>query len=633
MELFSISVAGYRRFRSQSTLRTNGKLIALLGPNESGKSSLLHAALHLGHTEPFLAGDVSRGETSDALTVQGRFLLSEMDLESSKLTGPRWMTVEKKYNGKRYFGFIPPAPPRNTSHRAIIAQVVLKALGEAQSKTLIEEENEDLPDSLDSLMLDLVLSPPNLDDKAISELRIVLSKLEDIPTKKKSAQLQRATASLAELVVLESAPTPLRVAIDALHQLVPQFLLFDEDQRELASSYQISDLRSSVSPALKGVAEIAELNFSDVFSAIDAGDGGRLTTLEHRANRVLQSKFQEVWRQSGISVALRLHNALIEIQVVNESDEFTGFDERSDGLRQFVALQAFALRSRSKSPVLIIDEAEQRLHYDAQADLVQMLAKQSLAPKVLYTTHSAGCLPEDLGNGVRLCAVDPENKASSIIQNKFWQSDASGFAPLLFGMGASTLAFFPTRRAVLVEGPVDMLLYPSMVREVTEGSAIGFQFVPGLSAASQTLAPLIPSATAHIAYLTDGDAGGLAIKGKLIDAGVPPNRIITLRNNDNSAVEVEDFIDPKLLIRAANNLLSRFHPDAGQLAVSSLALVRRMGSMEVAYEKLAGQPLPKVELAYELLDIVELEPGQPLLDQRRKKAFATTATQIRALFK
>ena len=199
-------------------------------------------------------------------------------------------------------------------------------------------------------------------------------------------------------------------------------------------------------------------------------------------------------------------------------------------------------------------------------------------------------------------------------------------------MGASTLAFFPTRRAVLVEGPVDMLLYPTMVREVTGSGVVGFQFVPGLSAAAQTLAPLIPSAAAHIGYLTDGDEGGRALRESLVAAGVPPARIITLRNPNGSAVEIEDFVDPHLLLRAANNLLSRFHPGVDKLEKSSLTLAHRMASLEAAYEAAAGVPVPKVELVYELLDILDTEPHSCVLDRRRKEAFTAIVARIQALF-
>lgn len=87
-------------------------------------------------------------------------------------------------------------------------------------------------------------------------------------------------------------------------------------------------------------------------------------------------------------------------------------------------------------PVLLIDEAETHLHFDAQADLVSVLLKSVDAEQVLYSTHSPGCLPSDLGTGIRLVTRDPED-AASLIKSDFWAGQEPGFAPLLFAMGAA----------------------------------------------------------------------------------------------------------------------------------------------------------------------------------------------------
>src|SRR5690606_32745520 len=140
--------------------------------------------------------------------------------------------------------------------------------------------------------------------------------------------------------------------------------------------------------------------------------------------------------------------------------------ERSDGFRAFVSLLAFTRRhSPSAAPILLLDEAEQHLHYDAQADLVAMFHKQDIAAKIVYTTHSAGCLPHDLGSGVRaiepIRGADGEDSGRSRVVNSFWQ-EGPGYTPLLLLMGARNLAFAPSRRSLLVfgEGGTELVLLP-----------------------------------------------------------------------------------------------------------------------------------------------------------------------------
>jgi len=150
-------------------------------------------------------------------------------------------------------------------------------------------------------------------------------------------------------------------------------------------------------------------------------------------------------------------------------DEFFDIDEHSDGLLQFVALRSFVEEERREGRpiVLLIDEAETHLHYDAQADLVSVFEEQSEALAVIYTTHSAGCLPRDIGVGIRAVAPayadkDGVRKQTDISQiiSSIWEQ-GQDFSPLLLLLGASAFAFSATRFAAITEGPSDAMLLPS----------------------------------------------------------------------------------------------------------------------------------------------------------------------------
>jgi predicted ATP-dependent endonuclease of OLD family len=633
VELFSITLKGYRRFKTSQILRTNGKLVALLGPNEAGKSSCLAAIASLNDDLPFFEGDVCRGFDEGELEVGGRFSLTDDELTAAGLSGPIWFTVTKKFAGNRRYGFYPKKPLRDISHRRSHVAKILRALENRAISSILNEEDEHLSPSYISSLETVVTDSPSLSTNVLEFIDVLRHELTRALEKGKATKvLTDAVDAINSLVETERSADPAVSAIKVLQPLLPHFAIFGEEDRDLATVYSVDDLSSHVPPALQGVLTIADLDITDFLAAASSGSGPKMHTLEAKANILLEKRFKEAWQQSGVHIALKLSAGLLEVHVVNEGVEFTSFDERSDGLRQFVALQAFAMKKRLSNPVLLIDEAEQRLHYDGQADLMQMLARQSLASKVIISTHSAGCLPEDLGNGVRLISYATDDRTTSEISNKFWKSREPGILPILIGMGAGSLAFFPTRQAVIVEGPSDILLLPTLFRAALNVPTLGYQFVPGLSEACSLAQEVLANSGSSVTYLVDGDPGGLKLRSSLIQRGVNANRIYSLATADGNAVELEDFIAPSLLLKAANVLIADYAPNCEKILIDDLRPVQRMACLERAYLDRTGEKISKVKLAYVVLDQIAEFPGKNPLDQRRIKAFRNIAKAVETSF-
>ena len=222
-------------------------------------------------------------------------------------------------------------------------------------------------------------------------------------------------------------------------------------------------------------------------------------------------------------------------------------------MRWFTALAAFmSSKTFDVPPVLLIDEAEQHLHYDAQADLVQMLARQSFAAKAIYTTHSAGCLPEDLGAGVRIVSQSAESERS-VLRNWFWEDHSVGFTPLLMAMGATALAFTPSRYALLTEGASDFVLLPLLFREISGREVLGFQIAPGIAEVAPADVRNLELEGGRVAYLVDGDDGGVQLKSKLTAQGIPADRIFSLVRGS----VIEDYVEKGVYLKAVNEELAR----------------------------------------------------------------------------
>ncbi|MFI5429605.1 ATP-dependent nuclease [Aeromicrobium sp. UC242_57] len=379
---------------------------------------------------------------------------------------------------------------------------------------------------------------------------------------------------------LLKGPHPDETARTRLRGRMPQFALFAEEDRAIRSSYDLSNdaLRDDPPSALANLAWVADLDLQGLWEAVEAGDQRKIGTAERRANERLDARLSTRWSQRDLDVMFNVSGSELQVQIFEDVEDgaVTPVDERSDGLRTFIALVAFLARHDfSTPPVLLVDEAETHLHYDAQADLVEVLTKDVQATQVFYTTHSPGCLPRDLGTGVRLVAPVPGKADESRLRNDFWTSEHPGFTPLLFAMGAGAAAFSAFRKAVLTEGAGDMILLPSLLRKATGKDDLDFQVAPGIANYHGSGLEL-EEVAARVVYLVDGDRGGDDHKARLLDMAVPEERILQF----DAPTAVEDYVHPDRYLGLVNDLLSL----AGQPVTVSIDELDRSVSIGKAVE-------------------------------------------------
>ena len=190
---------------------------------------------------------------------------------------------------------------------------------------------------------------------------------------------------------------------------------------------------------------------------------------------------------------------------------------------------------------------------DAQADLVNLFHHiQERVSQIIYSTHSPGCLPHDLGHGVRAVVADDQRPDRSSVENWIWESEA-GYRPLLLRMGVSAAALTPHRFAVMTEGVADFILLPSLLREAAGKDVLEYQVVPGIANSSAQTMREARYESDDMAYLLDGDDGGKYHIKRIKQAGVDQHFILSLP----SGVTLEDLIDSTILREAIQKELHR----------------------------------------------------------------------------
>ncbi len=601
MRLIKAKVSGYRRLAGDCEVKLDTDPVCIVGPNAAGKSSFLDSLLHLNHDDEFAKSERTRKPDGNPLnpTVEARFVLSDEELSLlahiPEAANVRQLLVLKEFGKPR--AFIPePTPKRDLSQR----QAVLSTLEELQNSSwlasvaAVESELDPSPETWAEDLLDEAISAASLEQENLGDRINAFQSLRErlvMVVREQQAEAQaddgseqespsepgrrawpalpkkysKLEADLHALGQYEGLDHPRDRVAKELEDHVPSFVKFNDLARGLASEYVLTNEPDPEGAAIHNFLDLGETSWAKALEVVESGDKGRKRAYLERVNRALERRAAVIWEQSKITVGIDLDGPTLTVLLSMQEDDYIDFEEHSDGLRQFIALRAFiASEAAAVKPIVLIDEAETHLHYDAQADIVGVFEEQDDAAKIVYTTHSAGCLPRDLGLGIRAIVpdiVERDGRKSqgdhSHVINKFW-TDGRGYSPLLLAMGAGALAFAATQKAVITEGMSDALLLPSLIREATGEDRLNYQAAPSFAEADPEQIRDLDLIASRVAFLADGDGGGESHGERLTDNGILDEQIRFL-GGKGSGLSIEDLLDKTVYLDAVNAELDTWH--------------------------------------------------------------------------
>jgi predicted ATPase len=242
----------------------------------------------------------------------------------------------------------------------------------------------------------------------------------------------------------------------AIWKELPLSVLFREDECSLPNHIDLDDDGTPVGPGAEAAAQflkIADVNLKDLLN-----EGRRsMEGLVRRANEKVTVDFQKFWTQTvGMDRRLSIR---FEIDHYNNSEPekagqpylvFWMLDgntqlypkQRSHGVRWFVSfyLQLKASEVDGLDRIFLLDEPGANLHSRAQVDVLRLINQLSLTnSSVVYTTHSPDLI--EYSKLYRVHAVqrldDTEYSPTTIIDaHKLGTASTDTLSPILNAMGA-----------------------------------------------------------------------------------------------------------------------------------------------------------------------------------------------------
>ena len=379
MRLVWLTLHRYRRFEN-TTVNLDAPVVALIGPNEAGKSSLLQALIDVEKSGEFDLRDITRDLNPQGRVLEAMFLLDDADREILRERVPgasdvRWYLAWRDESGELLHETMPEVPWTGAA-----AERARKCLTKLSGLKWAASAPEALIERLDTVIswLPDPEAPREYEEHELNEVEHLGADLANAIDDRTPATLQLACQTISAMVSDESRPRPQTVALDLLESRKPRILEFSESDRTLHTNYNLQD-PSSWTNGVRNLARLAELDLQRLADAAAGGPPEIRVEILRQANIHLDDAFTVRWSQSKLTVHLDVQRSTLEIYVASDEGGLYRLEDRSDGLRTYLALVAFLdNKNLTTPPLLVFDEAESHLHWDAQADLINVLYEQDM---------------------------------------------------------------------------------------------------------------------------------------------------------------------------------------------------------------------------------------------------------------
>ena len=602
MKLAKARIRNYRSIKDTGEFQIENLKTILVGPNEAGKTVILHALQQLNPPEEIdgfnalrdyprsLYNDIPTGKVKeeDIEVVIGWFTLEEEDKNLLPVEYQDCTYVRYKYLNNKYFHLLENAPNRIYYKDIKNDLIRLSAHMDKQYVPETESEDQEKPSlqlkSITAKLSDYSLISGETAKSLKSWIEDCLSYVDEETPKENERYIK-----LTEQIDNDSIRSKV---LTTLASRLPVFVLFN-NYFKVKPSVHLEHLANRVE---KGLLDDKYYDYGNLcllkllgFSVRELSTIGKTQspaandteaiekyrdTLDRRTYQLnaasvkLTKEIKSIWnpnpnRPEAEKIRINADGQYLKVVVEDELGVEIELDQRSEGFQWlvsfFVVFFAEAM-DKHKNAILLLDEPGMSLHGLKQREFRSTISKLAEQNQTIYTTHSPFLVGPDELDLVRVVELKNREEGTKV-HTTLSSSDPAGLLPLQEALGYDLAqSLFTQHKNLILEGLTDYWYLDATALLLREGKIVDLDPKISLVFANSAgkvvyYATILHAQNLKIAALLDSDAAGdQAAQQENLIHSVGNKNILRTKDfySKVNKPEIEDLLRETLIVIAKN---------------------------------------------------------------------------------
>lgn len=626
--MLAFRIQNYRSVHDSGWLEINS-LLAVVGKNESGKTSLLKALWKFNphQDETFdVRKDWPRGKKSnnkeDEIVVSVKFSVDQKEKsilartygEFSKVNE---VIVSRNFKGDYFFEYDFILKKREVNSNQIqhafyrlqknsfpslekAEESTLQQLVSSEFKKRVEDRKRSKsayfnPNEIGQLLQELLIEIHTvivdpLGSKYPFSKHYEREELEEIFRKVENFILEHVKEKLIEII-----KNPISLLDDFIRDELPELIYMDEYKvfkgsvniKRLLEREKEQKLTDEEKTFLL-LSEMSGLELKNLVADLSEEDRQQRMLDLNEASQEVTKKIAGRWTQKNYEIIIQADGDFLMIFVKDDGTSYyMPLEERSKGFQWFFSFDmhlSYETAKNSSPKILLLDEPGLHLHAAAQKDLLSRLNEFSSKNQIIYTTHlpfMVDCLQLD-----NVCIAEEEHLQGSSFKRNYSFADLDSKSTLQAALGinwSQSLLF--GKFNLIVEGVTDLWYLTSLSIIFEHANRLGLDeeltITPaGGGTKAAYLATILCGQELKCMLLVDSDEEGDKAYSQLVHHWIMKDRFV-FKLGDIADIShecsIEDLFDPEYYLEKVN-----------------LAYERELSGNKLIYDKEAA--IPTVEM-------------------------------------